>query len=187
MKIIFLCAVLTISVSSQNMLIDGNNISHQNYTTLNIMGKHVIIPVQPQEFWNDNVAFYNRDWTFYSLGKMGAEFAIGSVLGYTLARGGLTAIKQKDGDFLGFLLRPVLFFVGATAGSTLGVWYTGKLFGDTGNYGDVVMWSFITAGIGALIFPALSKDKNTRLWGTAAMLPVGAVIGFNSNRLSTIF
>jgi len=116
---------------------------------------------------------------------MFGEFTAGSLLAYTLGRLGLTIIKNKNGeDWIGLLLRPVLFFAGISAGSTYGVYCTGKIIGDDGKISNVFRWALLSAGVTSLVTSLFRANNDIKIWMPAVMMPVGAVIGFNSHDIA---
>jgi hypothetical protein len=139
-----------------------------------------------QEFLNDNLNFSSTENTINSVLKISGEVVTGSALGFGCAMFMKNLIKPKSdagGLFIGYPIQFFLMSIGATHGTSLGVYSIGKIFGDEGNYWYTYSCSVVTACLFYLAGGIFTQDPDRRLIITSIGLPVGAVIGFNSNYL----
>lgn len=139
-----------------------------------------------QEFLNDNLNFSSTENTINSILKISGEVVTGSALGFGCAMFMKNLVKPKSdagGLFIGYPVQFFLMSIGATHGTSLGVYSIGKILGDDGNYWYTYSCSVVTACLFYLAGGIFTQDPDKRLIITSIGLPVGAVIGFNSNNL----
>jgi hypothetical protein len=138
-------------------------------------------------FFNDNLSFYNSSQTLNSSAKIFGELISGTAAGF----GGAILVKNlfrynKNEAELGGILPLTLIGLAAIYGNTTGVFLFGKIAGDEGSFKNTLFWS----AIGSLVFFTAAKlftdDYDKRFIAAAVGLPVGAVIGFNSNEFGEI-
>lgn len=139
-----------------------------------------------RSFWNNNLQFKSTQYTLESSLKVGGEVIAGGLVGYVCAKG-LESIfepdKSKGENWLGILWQAGMVSVGAVFGTSGGTYLFGNILGDDGSFTNTIYWSLISGTAFGLIGAVITDNYKGRLWITAAGLPIGATIGFNSNEL----
>lgn len=139
-----------------------------------------------RSFWNNNLQFTDTQYSMESSFKVVGEVIAGSLVGYVCAKG-LENIfepdKSKGENWLGILWQAGMVSVGAVFGTVGGTYLFGNFLGDDGSFTNTIYWSLISSTVFSLIGAAITENDEDRLWITAAGLPIGATIGFNSNEL----
>lgn len=139
-----------------------------------------------RSFWNNNLQFTNTQYSMESSLKLVGEILAGGLVGYGSAKvleNIFEPDKSKGENWLGILWQAGMVSVGAVLGTVGGTYLFGNLLGDDGSFTNTIYWSLIASSAFSLIGTVISNDNKDRLWITAAGLPIGATIGFNSNEL----
>lgn len=188
MKNILLLSIILLSSLTLAQVIGNENNTMMKlrfYTNQNLQDV-VYETSYSRNFWNDNLRFTNSQNSIESTLKLSGEIIAGGLAGYGCSKM-LENIFQPDNsigeNWLGILWQAGMVSIGAVFGSVGGTYIFGNLFGDEGSFTNTIYWSLISSSAFSLIGAVISKNDQDRLWITAAGLPVGATIGFNSNEL----
>lgn len=189
--VLYLILCFSIFSQSKDLFINSIETTFQNSRNYNLSFRNsnnnkVFINHNSTEFFNDNLKFSNRKNSILSILKITGETSIGSLTGFgsaILLKNLFEPDKSIGENWLGIFWQAAMIGVGAVVGTNVGTYTFGKLISDEGSLKNTFYWSLITSGIFSIVGSILTDNREDRFWIAVAGLPIGATIGFNSNKI----
>ncbi len=182
---LFLSAQQIDTIYSNKFIIDSALLTGKTLSD-EILPVYSICHNKSNRFFNDNLEYSDFQSALTSSLKISGELAAGLSLGYGLAILMRETVKSNENvgeNLLKKLFQFSFMFIGATKGTSLGVYTFGKMMGDEGSFMNTYFWSIVVSSIFYFSSKSIASDISERLKIAFIGLNIGAVIGFNTNDL----